>query len=182
MLIGILNLSGALHFIRFNSFSFWWRVETAHVPFTPFDTSRFLLFEQACTLMTLPIAPTSPSSEGSEPGQESFDQKRLIELVDGDTGLLREIIDLFLEDAPGWVDSIREAIANQDGEALRGGAHALKGAVSNFAADRVGSTALAMEEFGRKGDLSGAEAALPALEAQMLALTDDLALLASEQR
>ncbi len=109
----------------------------------------------------------------------SFDEQRLLDLVDGDFSLLRELSDLFFEDAPRWLEAIHEAALADDPEALQAAAHAVKGAVSHFAADRATALASDLESMGRNGDLS--HAALPAgeLRSELERLESDvLALLA----
>lgn len=119
---------------------------------------------------------SAPASGGG--GGKSFDRQRLLHLVDNDLELLSEIVDLFLEDAPGWLDTIREAVVRQDAPSLRAGAHALKGAVSNFAATTVWSIAVALEEQGRSGKLGESEETLSPLEDEMKLLAKDLRQLA----
>ncbi len=77
--------------------------------------------------------------------------------VGGDQQLLRELVDLFLEDLPERLASVRKAVRKRDAQALSSAAHALKGAVSHFAARDTSEFALKLERMGRTGDLEGAE-------------------------
>src|SRR5437016_9179344 len=63
-----------------------------------------------------------------------FDQKKLMSMVDNDESLLLDIVSLFLEDCPTKLNEIRKAIARKDSNVVMNEAHALKGAVGNFAA------------------------------------------------
>ncbi len=114
----------------------------------------------------------TPCPDGD--GSSSVDRDRLLMLVDNDLKLLGEIIDLFLEDAPGWLESIRYAVSAEDGNALRDGAHALRGALANFAADRASRIAHGLEIRGRDGKLGGASAELESLEREMAAISYEL--------
>jgi two-component system sensor histidine kinase/response regulator len=69
--------------------------------------------------------------------------------VGGDRELLAEISRLFVEDAPGHLERIRQAIDARDGDALQRAAHGLKGAAANFDADGVVSASRTLEELGR---------------------------------
>jgi HPt (histidine-containing phosphotransfer) domain-containing protein len=100
----------------------------------------------------------------------AFDHAGLLERVEGDTELLREIVELFLADCPRLLDDVRSAIAADDTVALRRSAHTLKGAASNFGAAALVAAALELEAIGRGGDLGGAGPARDRLEAAGAAL------------
>jgi HPt (histidine-containing phosphotransfer) domain-containing protein len=108
-----------------------------------------------------------------------FDEAALRERVEGDMELLREIIELFLEDGPRLIAEVRAAVAAGDAVALKRAAHTLKGAASNFGAGAVVAAALELETMGRTGDLSGAAPVRDRLEAALCALDAALAALAA---
>jgi len=72
----------------------------------------------------------------------------------GDTGLLKELADLFVAEQVKIQFSIDDAVARRDAAALQYAAHALKGAVGNFLAKDAFQAAQQLEELGRGGDLS----------------------------
>ena len=74
--------------------------------------------------------------------------------VDGDEDLLRELAEVFLEDQTRLLTALREAAAGRDSERLRRAAHALKGAVANFAARDAVAAARHLEALARDGDVS----------------------------
>jgi HPt (histidine-containing phosphotransfer) domain-containing protein len=122
---------------------------------------------------------TATAAAGTAAAPEvPFDEAALRERVEGDTELLREIIELFLEDSPRLIDEVRAAVAAGDAAALRRAAHTLKGAASNFGASAVVAAALELETMGRTGDLSGAAPARDRLGAALAALDAALAALA----
>ena len=101
--------------------------------------------------------------------------------VDHDRTLLRELSELLFEDAPRILDRIREAISDEDADALWQSAHALKGAVSNFAADDARDQALGLEQLGRLGDIQGAARGVDALAEAVDRLFADLRAFLSDQ-
>jgi two-component system sensor histidine kinase/response regulator len=87
-------------------------------------------------------APTVPADEAA-----------LLELLDGDRNLFRELAELFLEEAPKHRSQLREALDRLDDAALRRTLHALKGAAGNFGAQEVQDAADAFGAFVRSGQL-----------------------------
>jgi len=121
-----------------------------------------------------PAAPV-PASGGGEKGlpparADVFDRARLLDRVGGDRKAVAELSAIFRADAPKQVARIREAIRAGDAAALRAAAHALKGAVSNFAAAPATDAALRLQKIGEAGRLAGAEAAVGELEREVDAL------------
>ncbi|MBY0507797.1 MAG: Hpt domain-containing protein [Bryobacteraceae bacterium] len=98
-----------------------------------------------------------------------------LDRVGGDQELLEEVAQLFLEDYPNSIAEIEQALANGDPRGVERGAHSLKGAVSNFGADSVVETALALELAGRQGDLSTAPEQFIRLNERLSALHEELA-------
>jgi HPt (histidine-containing phosphotransfer) domain-containing protein len=106
-----------------------------------------------------------------------FDHAGLLDRVEGDTELLREIVELFLADCPRMLADVQAAIGAGDPVALRRSAHTLKGAAANFGATAVVALSLTLETIGKSSDVSDAgavgerlEAALTALQAELHAL------------
>ena len=97
-----------------------------------------------------------------------------LEHVDGDPELLGEIAALFLEDAPGLLNRVRDALSKGDAYALERSAHALKGSISNFGAKSAFDAALALEIDGRKKELSDALAHFEMLEKSLRTLEPEL--------
>jgi two-component system sensor histidine kinase/response regulator len=106
----------------------------------------------------------------------SFDAAGLLERVEGDTELLREIVDLFAADSPRLLDELRQASAEGDAETLKRAAHTLKGAASNFGATAVMDAARDLETMGREGNLAGAAAVCGRLEKSLRVFEDGLAM------
>ena len=96
-----------------------------------------------------------------------FDVGAVLDSLDGDFELLREVKEIFLTQAPKHMEKIRAAIANQDPNILVRGAHALKGSAENLFARGVVQSASKLEEIGRAGSVVGSKEALATLEEEM---------------
>ncbi len=96
-----------------------------------------------------------------------IDRTLLLERVGGDRQALARLVKLFLADAPKRMAGIRRAILHGKAQALQAAAHALKGAVSNFAAPAATEAALRLQRMGESGDLAGAERACGMLEREL---------------
>lgn len=109
-----------------------------------------------------------------------IDGEALLTLVDGNEEVRDEIIDLFLDQYPDYMENIRGAIREEDAEALERAAQTLKGSVGNIQAASAHKTAHRLEEMGIAGDFSDASAVLNTLEKEMEQLKE--ALIALKQR
>ena len=103
-----------------------------------------------------------------------IDLKRLLERVGGDTRALAEVARIFLADAPRRLKEIRRAVAQGDARALRAAAHALKGAVANFAAPAATEAALELQKIGDAAEMEEAPAALERLVTELKAVRREL--------
>jgi CheY-like chemotaxis protein len=110
----------------------------------------------------------SPSAvPASSPPAGVVDFPRLLERVGGDRKALAQLVRIFRADSPKQAARIRKAIEERDAPALRSAAHAVKGAVSNFAAPAATEAALRLQRMGDTGHLAGAEGALDRLEREI---------------
>ena len=116
-------------------------------------------------LLDVPNIPTHAPVE--KPPVEILDEALLVSRVDNDPQLLRDLVDLFLEECPRLVDEIRVALDRKDAKAVERGAHSLKGCTSNLAAQMASEAAFKLERLARAGDLVDAESVLKELECQL---------------
>jgi CheY-like chemotaxis protein len=116
-------------------------------------------------------------ASGTRAETEVFDEARLLERVGGDRQALRELVELFLDDAPQLLARIHEAIDDKDAGTLHAAAHTLKGAVSNFAAAAATEAAARLQRTGESGKLGGARDACEVLEEELEQLKTALATL-----
>ena len=82
----------------------------------------------------------------------AFDREGALARVDGDLELFKEVVDLFVVDAPRLLSQIRASIQRRDGEGLERAAHQLKSTVGNFDADEAFEAALRLEAMGSSND------------------------------
>lgn len=94
---------------------------------------------------------------------EHIDPESLWGRVDGDLALLRELVELFAEEAPRMLARIEGAIQDGSASDLEKAGHKIKGSVLQFSAHPAAAIALELEEMGRIGSIAGAEALLKKL-------------------
>ena len=80
-----------------------------------------------------------------------------LEYVGGDESLLTDLMQLFLERKDVLLGDIDRAMETADGEAVSCAAHAFKGAVNHFAAERCQRLALQLENRAGEGWFEGIE-------------------------
>jgi PAS domain S-box-containing protein len=124
----------------------------------------------------------STSEEGSsvEAQLQQLDESLALSRVGGDVDLLKEVVELFLDDYPSTFEKIKAAVASRNATALEHHAHSLKGSVSTFGANRAFEAAFSLEKQGRSGDLSSAPEGLVQLEQALEALRPELVQLQSK--
>ncbi len=81
-----------------------------------------------------------------------------------DDSFLRDLIQIYLDDAPKRVADIEAAAASQDARRLTLAAHSLKGSSSNFGANQLRALSEELEELGRKSALDGVAARVAPLK------------------
>jgi CheY-like chemotaxis protein/HPt (histidine-containing phosphotransfer) domain-containing protein len=124
------------------------------------------LLETIQTLVTdVPDIPIPAPPE--KPPAEVLDEVLFWSHVDSDAQLLRDLVDIFLEECPRLVDEIRVALNRKDAKGVQRGAHSLRGCTSNLAAQMASEAALKLERLAQAGDLLRAERALQDLEGQL---------------
>lgn len=115
--------------------------------------SRGLVKENASTEET-----EEETMERDRPSS-SFDLSAALEGVDGDEGLLRELVQIFLEECPRMTTEVDRAAGLGDAALLRRAAHSLRGALANFAKGSILVAALDLETMGKNGEMSESKAA-----------------------
>lgn len=110
------------------------------------------------------------SSKATEVGK-SMDLESALRRLDGDQGLLIDLIGFFLEDYPSLVARIDEAVNTGDAASLERAAHSLKGLVANFDATIAKNLAQQLESLAKERNM----AATPELAARLKHATSELA-------
>jgi signal transduction histidine kinase/DNA-binding response OmpR family regulator len=117
----------------------------------------------------------SSSKRGQEPDLEA-----MLEVFEGDRGLIREIVELFLQECPRQCAILREAVEREHPQVVERTAHALKGSVSNFAFPAAFHNLQKLENMGKEGNLSEVAELFATVEKQMQTLQTALASFKSE--
>ncbi len=109
-----------------------------------------------------------------------LDVSSILAGLGGSRELLREVIDVFLKDAPVRLADTRAALDTGDAAAIAGQAHALKSMVGLFTTAEPFAAARELEARGKQGDLTGAVAAISALDGAVESLAERLRTLRAE--
>ncbi len=119
---------------------------------------------------------TQDSGPGQPPAPEEkkaalvLDYRDLLSRVMNDEELSREILAAFVEDMPGKIAELRQAVISGDASQVKDQGHTVKGAARNVSAQIMQETAWRIEQAGRDGLVEQARPLLPILEAQYLEL------------
>ena len=108
-----------------------------------------------------------------------LDREAALDRLGGNEDYLREIANIFLEDAPHRRDQIRSAVAKGDLARLREAAHMLRGAIGYFGAGPASEATLRLERAVEAGEPLGKDLALAAVERHLDDLMIAVAQLAS---
>jgi HPt (histidine-containing phosphotransfer) domain-containing protein len=91
--------------------------------------------------------------------------QELLDLCDEeDLALFRELIGIFLGDAPARIAEVLDGCARGDFDLVERAAHALKGSAGNLGAIQVQALADQLQGAGRAADLAEVRSTAPALE------------------
>ncbi|MEX2530232.1 MAG: Hpt domain-containing protein [Gemmatimonadota bacterium] len=114
--------------------------------------------------------PTNRPAEGAD----LFDRDAALRQAGDDDEILRELAEVFLEQAPELVDRIRTSASAGEPSELRRAAHTMKGSATVFAAAPVAEAALRVETLAREERMEEADAAVEALEPLVERLVGEL--------
>ena len=106
----------------------------------------------------------------TNPLNQPFDRESLLERVEGDRELLREMVGLFLDDCPNRLANLHHALLRGDAAQVALVAHSIKGSVCNLSASAATEAAAKLEELAVSGDLSLAGKAGEDLERELARL------------
>jgi two-component system sensor histidine kinase/response regulator len=93
-----------------------------------------------------------------------------LEKLGGDEQLLHDVIEIFLEDIPKHMTSLRQAVAQGNAEALAKTAHSLKGELGYLGISELSQKAHELEAMGREHDLKHAAGAFAVFETEISAV------------
>lgn len=104
----------------------------------------------------------------------SFDPVIAMRQVGDDPGVLREVMELFVQTAAKQEEEVRSAVERRDAKSLERVAHSIKGACAIFGATATRDAAYRLELVGRAGTFEGAAEAMARLSDETARLTLDL--------
>ncbi|OEF95887.1 response regulator [Desulfuribacillus alkaliarsenatis] len=87
-----------------------------------------------------------------------IDLNRMVKQMGADKELMKEVINIFLEDYPQDIESLKQAIEQNDAELLRSVAHGLKGELGNLGVTKGYELAYELEKLGKYKSLDQEEA------------------------
>ena len=96
---------------------------------------------------------------------DDIDWAAALEYVGGDRNMLRDLVAIFLDEYPRWLEELRQAVRARNLPAVKRIAHNFKGSMRLLGARPVQEAAFVLDLKSRDGNLAGAEAAAAALEA-----------------
>src|SRR5205807_4477417 len=113
---------------------------------------------------------------------EGFDPFSLWERVNRDMDLLRDLVELFAEEYPELLLSIKGAIEKGSSVDVQRLSHKLKGSALQFSGSLVVAAAGTLEEMGRAGSLHGADKVLETLSLEVLRLVEALKMMVGSEK
>ncbi|MCH5374361.1 MAG: response regulator [Planctomycetes bacterium] len=115
-----------------------------------------------------------PESPAAATAPVGLDWDVAMEAVQGDQTLLRELIEIFLDEGPTLMSQAHDALAKGDASRLQRAAHTIKSSVRLFGAKRAFEFCYDLENLAKRGKLGEASAAVARLDAELEELMDSL--------
>ena len=94
-----------------------------------------------------PSVPTPLQVEATPSTGPQFDLDRALSSVGGDTSLLGELIEIFLDECPRYAAQIDDAIRREDTDAVRRVAHSLKNSLGYFAHESIAAATAEIQDL-----------------------------------
>jgi CheY-like chemotaxis protein/HPt (histidine-containing phosphotransfer) domain-containing protein len=107
-------------------------------------------------------------------GQPILDRADLLERLDGDEELAREVLEVFVADIPAKISALRQAIEGGETKEVGDLVHMVKGAGRNISAKAFQAMACEIEEAAKSGDLDRASRLIPELENHLQKLVNTI--------
>ena len=106
---------------------------------------------------------------------KAYDREAALAMIDGDTELFGELVELFMTESVELLGQVRKAIAQHDAKGLERAAHSMKGSAAAFCGESARVVAQTLEDMGERGDFGEVEAVADELETEVRRLTHALA-------
>jgi HPt (histidine-containing phosphotransfer) domain-containing protein len=122
-----------------------------------------------------------PRGQEVPDGVDVANWNELLESVQGDRQLLRELVEIFLGESPALWERVRQSWERQDSSQLEKAAHALKGSARVFGANPVYDLCCELEAAARAGRVDGEmPKMLDSLERELEVLVESLRLMLND--
>ena len=110
----------------------------------------------------VPLPDSDPGSESATQTPAAADEDAgelaaLLEAFNNDDAFFKDVAEMFISDYPPMVETVKKAIADEDGVLLSRTAHALKGMARNFQIDGAADAALQLEQLADQGQFETAQ-------------------------
>jgi HPt (histidine-containing phosphotransfer) domain-containing protein len=136
--------------------------------------SKPLRTEELFAAIDSVVGQRSESAVSASVAPDKVDRDALLEGFGGRADLLKHVVEVFLEDAPATLARVKQAIEAGNGAEVAAGAHSLKGSVGLFSQGQAFEGARRLEQIGKSGDLSQAEAVRAEVEESVSRVTTEL--------
>jgi len=110
-----------------------------------------------------------------------YDKKAILDRIDGDMDLFRQLIALFIQEVPNQIKQIKLAIKANDPDRITLFAHTIKGSAYNIRAMELKQVAFDIEQAGKASDIHLAASKIEALENTFDKLNDELRLVVTDE-
>ena len=129
--------------------------------------------------VAVPVLSENEPLVQSAPTESIMDWNAALDQLGGNEDLLKELTELFFDEAAKLMPALRDAIEKPERNEVRRIAHTIKGAAAHFAAPATVAAASHLEGMARDDDLTGAEEAFALLDGEVARLKQALSDLAS---
>lgn len=100
--------------------------------------------------------------------------------LENDFELFKELAELFIKESPKLLAAVEEAVKNKNALKIGKTAHTIKGAISNFSAEKAYQAALNLEKIGINNELDKVESALINLASEVTEMQKALSAMMAE--
>jgi PAS domain S-box-containing protein len=113
------------------------------------------------------MAPEESAKSTDGQKSDSLNKDGLIKSFENDHSLLQELVEIFINDYPQLLTTLRKSLETTDAKTFSRTAHSLKGMLRNFQADAAAETAFDLEKRGQQGQLEGVDQIIESLAGQL---------------
>jgi FOG: HPt domain len=124
---------------------------------------------------------TSPQAGTTTRQHHELDPRAIDNLRTLRAGLLVKVLAAWLQESPGLLAQMQQAIAEQDASRLLRAAHSLKNSAANLGARSLSQLCLQIEQLARQGTTQGLQNLMVEIEYRFMLTKDEIAQLHQEE-